>query len=986
MVRGFRVVYVLVSKKEDCFYEMFLLSLYSLRLHEPLRQVTVVADSATYDFVRSKKDPLLENVESLRIDVPEMFDNLQKSRYLKIKLREIIEGDFLYIDTDTLVCEPLSGLDSFDADIAAVPDENGPVRVKNRFAAERCRKAGFGAMRGGPFFNGGVFYVRDTDLSRRFFDAWYRRWLESLRNGVSLDQPALCKANLDTGCPIRELPGEWNCQVCANVGPHFLSSAKIVHYYASYSSFSNTVLLPHVKEPGKIDDTASAIAKDPRGRGTELYQHSYKGRFKACYSNTLYKLIRHPAIFSSVRNLSSFLSRPISWVRSLKDLMESPSENASGLSSSSSRERLGRGLVVMMTSGGVFLSWRLSKDEDPVLGTALKPLSFSLFRDGGKIIELEGKTNYLDPEGTLESEYKVVSSKGDDSGTVRPFPSGENWFDIPLARPADSPFGPYTISDVSVGDLDGDGVYELVVKWDSAGRDNSVTGLTGSVLLDAYKLDGTRLWEKPIDLGPNIRAGAHYTQVLVYDFDRDGKSEIILKTAPGSKDAKGCFVNHSSGFFSIREVDNGIDFRDDKGMVLDGDEFLTVFRGGDGKALDTIYYPNQRVDSTIWGDDQGNRSERYTAAVAWLDGKKPYGVFMRGYYWGRKDPKMGRQCACAVSFDGRNLSCANSFDTFDVKKFNAKRDSVSFTRDGKYKGVEGYRRGNEKYIGNGNHNCAVADVDGDGREEVLTGALCYKLSGRNRLKVKWCTYLGHGDVLHLGAYGPKHKGYQFFTVHECGKTHPFKRSLVRRKPMELDYGFTVLDPKNGRSLFHVGSPGDMGRGMMADVGAGGYYQFWGVSEVKGSDERVLVGPFSRAEKGFEIIDIPGVSTNFRVFWDGTLRDNLLDGEPGGPLEVTAWNGERMERIFKTKGCVSINGTKANPCLQADILGDWREELVMAREDNEALRVFVSDIPTGYSMMTLMHDSVYRAGVAAEQTCYNQPPHAGVRLRDCFGNN
>lgn len=637
-------------------------------------------------------------------------------------------------------------------------------------------------------------------------------------------------------------------------------------------------------------------------------------------------------------------------------------------------ERLDRGLVAMKTAGGVFLSWRILAWEDPLFGTAGSPLEFTVFRDGKPIASLTGRSTFLDPDGDMDSEYSVRSSNGDKSKPVRPFPSGKNWFDIPLARPADSPYGSYTISDVSVGDLDGDGAYEFVVKWDSAGKDNSIPGKTGNVLLDAYKLDGTCLWEHPVDLGVNIRAGAHYTQVLVYDFDQDGKSEIILKTAPGSKDGKGRFVNMASGVPAIRQTDNAKDYRDSLGMVLDGDEFLTVFRGVDGAALDTIYYPNQRIDAKIWGDDAGNRSERYTAAVAWLDGKRPYAVLMRGYYWGRKIRTMGRQCACAVTFDGTRLKCRNSFDTFDLRDYKERSSSSSFTSKGRYKGVKGYHWGNYKYIGEGNHNCAVADVDRDGREEIITGALCYKLSRWKRLKVKWCTFRGHGDALHIGAYRPHHRGYDLFTVHECGSKHPFCESF------KMDFGFSVLDARTGRMLFHQASPGDMGRGMMADVGAGGWYQFWGISEVKGSDERVMVGPFTRTDDGFEPIDIPNVSTNFRIFWDGDLYDELLDGECGGPLDVTSWNGEMMESIFRTEGCVSINGTKAVPCLQADILGDWREEIIMAREDNNALRVFVSDIPTKYSFKTLMHDPVYRAGVAAEPSAYNQPPHIGFCLR------
>lgn len=625
------------------------------------------------------------------------------------------------------------------------------------------------------------------------------------------------------------------------------------------------------------------------------------------------------------------------------------------------KENLDRALVAMRTREGIFISWRMFLTEDPVYGVAESPVTYTLLRDGGIIATLEGKTNYIDKDGTMDSVYSVRLPSGEECSGVRPFSSGANWFDIPLEKPSDSPYGPYTINDVSVGDLDGDGAYELVVKWDSAGKDNSVPGMTGNVLIDAYKLDGTRLWKLPIDLGVNIRAGAHYTQFLVYDFDRDGRSEIVIKTAPGSRDGAGQYVSEAGRKLSIQECDNAADFRDGRGMVLEGDEFLTVFDGRSGKALDTIYFPNRRIDSAMWGDSDGNRSERYLAAVAWLDGRKPYAFFMRGYYWGRKQSWKARQGAFGVSFDGKRFGRPAVFDT------------SSPSTDGRYQRIDGYRKGNERYLGEGNHNCVVADVDGDGRDEVLTGSICYKLRRFGKLSVRWCGFLGHGDALHIMARDPEHAGFDYFIAHECGGKHP----IVKDK--RLDHGMSVLDSSTGKTLFHVGSPGDMGRGMMADVGAGGKYQFWGVSEVEGSDERVLIGPFAKTDSGFERIDIPGVSSNFRIFWDGDLYDELLDGEPGKPLEITSWNGERMERIFRTEGCVSINGTKANPCLQADILGDWREELVMAREDNEALRVFVSDIPSDYSLMTLMHDPVYRAGVATEQTAYNQPPHLGFFL-------
>ncbi len=634
-------------------------------------------------------------------------------------------------------------------------------------------------------------------------------------------------------------------------------------------------------------------------------------------------------------------------------------------------EHLDRGLAAMRTDRGIYLSWRLLYDEDPVFGSAESAVRFTVLRDGMPIAELEGMTNFTDEAGSADSVYQVRSSGGDSSAGVRPFGSGKNYFDIPLIRPENEDGVPYTINDVSTGDLDGDGIPDLVVKWDCGGLDNAVRGHTGKTLLDAYRLDGTHLWKNPIDLGPNIRSGPHYTQFLVYDLDRDGKSEIVCKTAPGSADAAGNYVSQAASSEEIRGADDSVDLRNEAGFVLTGDEFLTVFSGGTGEALDTIYYPNQRIDSEIWGDSYGNRSERYTGAVAWLDGSRPYAVFMRGYYMGRNPDDSQRQAACAVSFDGSRLHCGYSFDTYDAVRYGNKSASPAFTLEGRYKGVDGYRRSNEIYAGEGNHNCAAADVDGDGKDEVLTGALCYEAESGDKLGVKWCSFLGHGDALHIGDYDPAHPGYEFFTVHETGGRN-------RLSGTKLDYGMSVLDAADGSVLFHLGAAGDTGRGMMANVGAGGYYQIW--ARVQEDRETYSFLPvFMKTGAGYERSEIPEKSQNFRIFWDGDLFDELLDGESGEPLTVSSWNGSYMEPVFRTEGAVSINDTKANPCLQADILGDWREELVMAREDHEALRVFISDIPTDYAVMTLLHDPVYRAGVAAEQSGYNQPPHIGFYL-------
>ena len=643
-------------------------------------------------------------------------------------------------------------------------------------------------------------------------------------------------------------------------------------------------------------------------------------------------------------------------------------------------EQLGRGLVAMHTGQGVFLTWRLLRDEDAVFGEAERNVCFTVHRDGKAIARVSDTTCYLDRQGTMQSAYLVTTDHGPASKTVHALPSGANYFDIPLERPHAVEQGEYTIGDTSVGDLDGDGEYELVVKWDCNPKDNAHAGITGNVLLDAYRLDGTRLWKQPIDLGPNMRAGAHYTPFLVYDFDGDGKAEITCKTAPGSRDALGAYVSQASRKRKIRSCDNAADLRNEDGRILIGEEFFTIFSGRDGRALDTIYYPNQRIDAFLWGDEYGNRVDRFTAAVAYLDGVRPYAFYMRGYYTSRHAGGSQRQTACAITFDGEHLSCHDSFDTFDVSSYELQKNSDSFTAFGLYKGVGGYSPGNERFAGEGNHNCVAADVDGDGQDEVMTGALCYHLDERGCLGVKWCTFLGHGDAMHLGAYDPTHPGFELFTVHEESGADPLTGTV-------RDCGMSIIDAATGAIRFHVGSATDTGRGMMANVGAGGYYQFWGAAGAFYQPEGETTPRQSLGSGTYESVDLGPVSTNFRIFWDGDLFDELLDGNDESGLTVTSWNGAAMEPIFATEGCTSINGTKQTPCLQADILGDWREEILVARADNAAIRVYTTCLPTRYKLMTLMHDPTYRAAVTAQQTGYNQPPHIGFYLGEsCFPQN
>lgn len=626
-------------------------------------------------------------------------------------------------------------------------------------------------------------------------------------------------------------------------------------------------------------------------------------------------------------------------------------------------EKLDRGLIAIKTDGGVYLSWRLFDSEDNIFGSADKNVSFNIYRDGKKIGEVATKTNYVDSTvGTNYSVAPVINGvEGEKCAAVTV--NDNSYFDIPLSKPANetiydtsgNELATYSFSptDCSTGDVDGDGEYEIIVKWTSSERDVGSPGdpaYSGTVHLAAYKLNGTKLWNNDIELGKNVYSSAHTVQFLVYDFDGDGKSEVMCQTSLGSKDAQGKYVSNAARndeeIKSLTDEENSTaDYRG-YGRITTGEEFLTVFNGETGAAMDTINLPTTRgsENGVDYGDDFGNRSNRFVSDVAYLDGEKPYAIYLRGYYFGRNGKQ--RTSIAGVSWDGTSLSPTYRFDT--------------------QKGQEGYFDGAYQYVGNGNHNCTVADVDNDGKDEFITGALCMEVNDDNEFRPKWCTYLQHGDALHIGNYDPTHTGFEFFTVHEDSGTNSLSGNDIT-----LDFGMSVIDAETGNIMFHEGASDDTGRGVMANVGAGGYYQIW---SAKNSARQSNGGTDFTTATSLTGRNTP--SMNFRIFWDGDLYDNLLDG-----ANITDWNGRNMSNVFSAENydCVSINGTKANPSLQADLFGDWREEVVYPTTDGNALRVFSTTDTTEYKIKTLMQDPVYRSGVAAEQTAYNQPPHVGFYM-------
>ena len=598
-------------------------------------------------------------------------------------------------------------------------------------------------------------------------------------------------------------------------------------------------------------------------------------------------------------------------------------------------EYLDRGTVAVMTDEGVYLSWRL-------LGTDDFETVFSVFRNGSEIALISDTTNYLDAEGgpgdlycvspNTERDTKWESVKetvGEKIVSVLP----EGRIKIPLNVPAggvseDGEMYSYSVNDAVCADLNGDGEYELILKWDPSNSFDSGKSArhSGNVFIDAYKLSGEMVWR--IDLGPNISAGDHFSQLAVYDFDLDGKAELALKTAPGSVDGTGSYVSEASGISPIHETDNKADYRSKAGTygttggrVLDGEEYLTIFEGSTGKAMDTVYYPFPRGSVSEWGDDWGNRSERYLAAVAYLDGVHPHFITWRGYY--------AKTTAAAYRLENNRLILAASFD------------SSAF--------------GSGQFDGQGNHNISIADVDDDGKDEIICGSLALD----DDLSVLWCSGRGHGDASHLADYDPLHKGLEYFCVHESAP-----------------YGMSVYDAATGNTLFHADGACDTGRGMMAHVGYSDcYYEIWATYSHNASEPEDYVGRYAcNGGEEFQEAEFWPDSQNFRIFWDGNLYDELLDGNgtEGAPVHISGKDGV-IAAFPETK---TINRTKQNVCLTADLLGDWREEFVVPSSDGRALYIYTTTIPTSERLYTLMHDRTYRMQAATQNAGYNQPPHLG----------
>lgn len=615
-------------------------------------------------------------------------------------------------------------------------------------------------------------------------------------------------------------------------------------------------------------------------------------------------------------------------------------------------EKLNRGLIVtkLPNSAKAFLSWRYLGTDDPSVrfnvykvasGEATKlnsePLKVTNFTASStlasnkfyvEVLDKDGKVIETTPEvSRVENPFlKLKLDRPAGGVTLAPNYAGDskNLAEYPNGEPYS-----YSPNDCSVGDVDGDGEYELFVKWDpSNSHDNSHRGYTGNVYIDCYKFDGTKLWR--IDLGCNIRAGAHYTQFLVYDFDGDGKAELACKTAPGTIDGQGNAVLMGSDKVTDDYRKKGGN-SSTLGTILSGPEYLTVFNGETGAEMATVKYEPARNINSSWGDSYGNRSERYLACVAYLDGKTPSMVFCRGYYTAAY--------VTAYDWDGKEI-----------------------TKQWMYSSTEA---GAKELYGQGAHGISVGDVDGDGCDEIVFGSATLDHSG----VCLSSTRLGHGDALHLSDLMPDRKGLEVFMVHE---------------EKAGGYAAEIHDPRTGEILVRKNYSADNGRGIALDLDP----NYRGFEWCSQGDDNVY-------DINGNAISAKKPARNFRIYWNGDLYDEDLDGGNGKEIVAKTWNPSTKSMtscasftsIAGISTLHSCNTTKSTPNLTADIFGDWREEAIYwDSKDSCTIYVFTTQIPTEHRVMTLMHDHVYRMGIAWQNVAYNQPPHLGYFLPDVLNND
>lgn len=574
-------------------------------------------------------------------------------------------------------------------------------------------------------------------------------------------------------------------------------------------------------------------------------------------------------------------------------------------------DKLDRGLVAVKTGSGIFCSWR-------IMGEEYYDVTYNIYRDGTKLNATPLNTsNFTDASGSTSSKYTVSAVvRGKEQAQCKAVtPWAQSYLEIvPDHSPLTSTFEP---NDACMADVDGDGELELIIKmWNRTDANAGYPrgGANGEYnVIEVYKLNGKKLWW--IDCGPNLGDFQfNETNIVAYDWDQDGKAEALMRGADGTT------IHMADGTTQVIG-DKSKNYRASSSsgqwFIHDGAEYLVYMNGETGKPYQVMDYPLTRESASAWGDGYGHRSSKYFFGAPYLDGRKP-SIFL-----------------------GRGIYTRHKFAAYDVDP-NTHQLSERWRWE--------CNDASSPWYGNGYHNYGVADVDWDGRDEIVWGSMVIDDNGRGLST----TGLGHGDAQHHGDFNPYVHGHEIFACNEDLPSNNYR------------------DATTSKIYYRMAGGSDDGRGMCGNFSN----DYPGCLGSSGHDT-----PISTVTNDH----IDGLTTNiglnFRIYWDGDLCDESFDGaETNGNGVVSKY---RKSKSWTLPGSMTNNDTKKTPCYQGDILGDWREEVIMRTSDNR-VRIYTTTEETPWRNYTLWHDMQYRNAMVWQMCGYNQPPHVSYFMGEMEG--
>ncbi len=599
---------------------------------------------------------------------------------------------------------------------------------------------------------------------------------------------------------------------------------------------------------------------------------------------------------------------------------------AAGASAQRATDALDRGLVAMKTSGGVFCSWR-------ILGEEYYDVKYNIYRDGTKLnSEPLDVSNFLDAAGTTSSRYSVEAVvRGvpqEHSKSVTPFASGSNYLEIKMDH--GNLTSTYIPNDACCADVDGDGELEILLKFDNSNDINTgylPGGYNGEyATVEVYKLDGTKLWW--LDFGPNMADFQNNeNNIVAYDWDGDGKAEAVMRAADGTTihmaNGQTHVVGDPNKNYRPAGPNGGTNF-----FMHEGAEYLLYLNGETGEVYQELEYPLKRLEdgetdlNAAWGDGYGHRSTKHFFGAPVLDGRKPSIFLARGIYTQHK--------MIALDVDPATHTLTERW------RWNCK-DSSS------------------PWYGQGYHNYGIADVDWDGRDEIVFGSMVIDDNG-NGLSTSG---LGHGDAQHCSDFDPYTFGQEIFC---CNESRP---------------GNNFRDATTSKIYYRYNAGDDDGRGMMGKF----VRDIPGAQGISSRDPHLIGAASHAAVVGYDKSSF-SIADNFRIYWDGDLCEETFNYRSGKNTEGTIISATKGQ-IAILSGSMTNNDTKGTPCYQGDVFGDWREEVIM-RTANNNIRIYTTNVETPWRNYTLWHDFQYRQAMVWQMCGYNQPPHVSYFLGEMEG--